>query len=143
MKKIIVFIAFLFALGFFLIVPNVQAQDKIPCAELPGDPTINCLNETAGAVDAFSDQATKDASYFKFSDFLATQAGKVIGLVLSFIGVLFLGLMIYAGIIWMTAQGNEQQVAKAKTLIINGVVGIVIVFAAYALTSFIGTELLK
>jgi len=51
--------------------------------------------------------------------------------------------MIYAGITWMTAQGNEQQVAKSKTLMINAVIGIIIVFAAYALTSFIGQELLQ
>jgi hypothetical protein len=38
----------------------------------------------------------------------------------------------------MTAGGNQEQVGKAKKLITSAVVGLVIVFASYALTSFIG-----
>jgi hypothetical protein len=51
--------------------------------------------------------------------------------------------MIYAGILWMTAQGNEQQVSKAKNLLINATIGLIITLAAYAITSFIGTEILS
>jgi hypothetical protein len=51
--------------------------------------------------------------------------------------------MIYAGITWMIARGNEQKVAQAKDMIINSVIGIIIVFAAYAITSFIGTRILN
>jgi hypothetical protein len=51
--------------------------------------------------------------------------------------------MIYAGILWMTAEGNDQQVAKAKSLLINSIIGIIIVFAAYAITSFIGAEIIN
>lgn len=67
--------------------------------------------------------------------------GKVVGSGLSFIGVLFLLLMIYAGILWMTARGNEQQVAKAQDLIVAAVIGLVIVLSAYAITSYIGNQL--
>lgn len=64
--------------------------------------------------------------------------GILIGAVLAFVGVLFFALMIYGGILWMTAQGNEQQVGKAKELIRAAVIGIIIVFSAYVLTAFIG-----
>ena len=67
--------------------------------------------------------------------------GSVIGAVLSFVGVLFLGLMIYGGLLWMTAQGNEQQVTKAKDLIVSAVIGLVIVMSAYAITAFVGQSL--
>lgn len=66
------------------------------------------------------------------------RVGEIIGVVLSFIGVIFLLLMIYAGIMWMTAAGNDQQVAKAKDLMINAIIGLVIVFAAYAITAYVG-----
>lgn len=66
------------------------------------------------------------------------RAGQLIGIVLSFIGVLFLILIIYAGIMWMTASGNDQQINKAKGLIINAVIGLIIVFAAYAITAYVG-----
>jgi hypothetical protein len=42
---------------------------------------------------------------------------------------------------WMTAQGNSAQVDKAKDLLINAVIGLVIVTAAYSITSFVGTSI--
>lgn len=66
------------------------------------------------------------------------RVGQIIGVILSFIGVIFLILMIYAGILWMTAAGNDQQVNKAKNLMINAIIGLIIVFAAYAITAYVG-----
>lgn len=97
------------------------------------------LDKSAGEVTAFTTQM----SSYQSGTFLQTKVGQAIGVVLSFVGVLFLILMIYAGILWMTSQGNEQQVAKAKDMLINGIIGLIIVFAAYTITSFIGSEVLK
>jgi cbb3-type cytochrome oxidase subunit 3 len=57
--------------------------------------------------------------------------------VLSFLGVIFLVLMIIGGIMWMTATGNEKNVDRAKTIIFDSIIGLVIVIAAYAVTFFI------
>ena len=57
---------------------------------------------------------------------------------MAFIGVIFFVLMIYGGFLWMTARGNEQQVEKAKDLIISAVIGLIIIFAAYAITMYLG-----
>ncbi len=70
--------------------------------------------------------------------YLSTRVGLIIGAVLSFIAVVFMILVIYAGILWMTARGNEQQVERAKTLLVQSIIGLVIVFSAYAITRFIG-----
>src|SRR3989339_2021949 len=43
--------------------------------------------------------------------------GVVIQLVLSLVGVIFLGLMVYAGYIWMTASGDQEATSKAKEII--------------------------
>ena len=102
------------------------------------DATLDGLNKTAKEVTAFQKQTGKS-----YAGFLQTKTGQIVGVVLSFVGVVFLGLMIYAGITWMTAAGNEQQVAKAKSLMINATIGIIVVFAAYAITSFIGVQVLK
>jgi cbb3-type cytochrome oxidase subunit 3 len=67
--------------------------------------------------------------------------GSVVGAILSFVGLLFFILIIYGGLTWMTAAGNQQQIDKAKSLITSAVIGLIIVMAAYALTSFIGTAL--
>lgn len=89
------------------------------------------LDASAGEISAFKGQSIQD-------DFIQTKAGQIIGVLLSFVGVLFLILMIYAGLMWMTAQGNSQKVDKAKELLINSIIGIIIIFSAYALTAFIG-----
>ncbi len=64
-------------------------------------------------------------------------AGRVVELVLGWLGVVFLGFMIYAGIVWMTAQGNEQKVTKAKNMITESIIGLIIVAAAYAIAYYI------
>ena len=91
------------------------------------------LNETVQEIDAFKDQNPQTDI-----NFIQTKTGQIIGTALSFVGILFLILVIYAGIMWMTAQGNEQKVTKAKDLLINSIIGLIIVFAAYAITAFVG-----
>ncbi|MDD5071283.1 MAG: hypothetical protein PHQ42_00940 [Patescibacteria group bacterium] len=66
----------------------------------------------------------------------ASIAGGIIKIFLSFLGIIFTVLMIYGGYLWMMARGNQEQVTKAKELIINAVIGLVIVVAAYAITYF-------
>ncbi|MFH1522455.1 MAG: hypothetical protein ABIE43_01390 [Patescibacteria group bacterium] len=61
----------------------------------------------------------------------------VISIALSFLGVIFLVLMIYAGYLWMTARGNEEQATKARNTITAAIIGLVIVLAAYAISYFV------
>ncbi len=63
--------------------------------------------------------------------------GRIIGIALSLLGIVFLLLIIYSGYVWMTAGGDGKQVEKAKQILINATVGIVITLSAYALSSFI------
>ena len=64
-------------------------------------------------------------------------AANVIRSVLGIVGTLFLCLMVYAGFLWMTAGGNEENTKKAKSLIFAAVIGLVIVLAAYSITIFV------
>ena len=88
-----------------------------------------------GALTGYTDMEETD------SEDPAQIFGKVVNGILSFIGVIFLVLMIYGGYKWMMSAGNEQEVAKAKNTIKAAIIGIVIVLAAYAITSFIGTAI--
>ena len=63
--------------------------------------------------------------------------GFILNIILSFLGVIFLILMIYGGYIWMIARGNEQEVEKAKNIIIAAIIGLVIVIAAYAISWYV------
>ena len=72
---------------------------------------------------------------------LSVVIGTVIKTALGVVGVVFLVLMVYAGYIWMIARGDEAKVEKAKDTIVNCIIGIVIIVGAYAITSYIVTQL--
>jgi hypothetical protein len=80
--------------------------------------------------------AEEGAGYKYTADF-QTIVGAVVTLVLGLLGVVFLVLAIYAGYSWMTAGGNEETVEKAKKTIVNSIIGIIVVLAAYALSRLI------
>lgn len=67
--------------------------------------------------------------------------GNVVKIVLTLLGVVVLVIIIYAGFLWMTAGGNEDQVKKSKQWLINAVIGLALILAAYAISSFVVTNL--
>jgi len=81
------------------------------------------------------------------SETVDSKISLIIKSVLSFLGVIFLILMIYGGFLWMTAAGNEQQIEKAETLLASAVIGLIVVISAYAISYFVinglGGEALK
>src|SRR3989338_5454942 len=58
------------------------------------------------------------------SNDLAGSIGTIIKAVLGLVGTIFLVLTIYAGILWMTAAGKEEQIEKAKNIIRATVIGL-------------------
>ncbi len=66
---------------------------------------------------------------------------RIIRAALGLLGIVAVGLIIYGGYLWMTAGGNDEQVGKAKKVLINSVLGLVIIFSAYAITQFIFNRL--
>ncbi len=68
---------------------------------------------------------------------IAALIGKFLQTALGFVGAIFLLITIYAGFLWMTAQGDEKKVGTAKTMITQAVAGMVVIAGAYAITSFV------
>lgn len=63
--------------------------------------------------------------------------GRWVELALSFIGIILIILIIYAGYLWFMSDGNEEQIGQAKSYMTNAIIGTVIVLLAYAITYFI------
>ncbi len=63
--------------------------------------------------------------------------GRVIRIVLSFLGLIAVVIIIIGGFQWMTSGGNEEKVGSAKKLMGAGIIGLAIVVLAYAVASFI------
>jgi hypothetical protein len=75
------------------------------------------------------------------ADCIATVVGRIINVVIGFLGIVLLCLFLYAGFLWMTAQGDEKQVTKAKAILLQAIVGYFIIGTAYALTTFVLSNL--
>lgn len=67
----------------------------------------------------------------------------LINSVLALAGVGILALIIYAGFMWAFAAGNAEKVKKAQQIIIGGVLGLIIIFSAYAIANFVLSALSK
>lgn len=94
-------------------------------------------NET-GPIDTGLDQFQAQANLGD-SD-LKTTIGQIVRVVLGFLGLLAVLLVLWAGFLWMTATGNEDQIGKAKGILISAVIGLIIIMSAYAITTFIFEE---
>jgi len=72
---------------------------------------------------------------------LSTVIGKAISSLLGMIGIVFIIIIIYAGILYMLSAGAEDKVKTAKKMIVQAIVGIIIIVGAYAITDFVMTQL--
>lgn len=68
---------------------------------------------------------------------LPTVIGNIVNVALGFIGILLLIYILWAGFLWMTAGGSEDNVKKAQTMIKNAIIGLLIVIAAFAISNFV------
>ncbi len=67
--------------------------------------------------------------------------GSAIQIFLGFLGIIFIILILISGTNWMMAHGNEEKVSKAKDTILNLVIGLILVLAAFAITYMISNVL--
>lgn len=104
-------VMFLFGFNFFVF--SVKAEDYQ-------------LSTFATAADYSTKNVSVDAT---------TQ--NILKIALSIMGILFLAFAIYAGMRWMTAQGNEEHVTRAKDTLEAAIIGLAIVATSYAITTLI------
>jgi len=127
------------ALAILLPVFSATAQDN-PCP--PGTPDLkkcltDSLNQTGGEAGYGKTAGAVEAST------ISQKIGTIISYVLAFLGVIFLILVVYSGLQWMMAGGNEEKVKQARTRLINAAVGLIIVLSAYAITFFVVSKIQK
>ena len=65
----------------------------------------------------------------------------VISAFLGLMALVFFGLILYGGIIWLTARGKEESVTKAKGILEAAIIGLIIVVFSYAIATFVLSRL--
>lgn len=96
--------------------------------------------------DIYSNQDRLDSAAYNARFNIAGNAGALtpeqiistaITALLSLLGVIFVALIVFSGFSWMIAGGDEQKVTKAKGMIRESLIGLVIVLGAYAVSYFV------
>ncbi len=70
-------------------------------------------------------------------------AASIINVLLGFLGIVAVIIILLGGFKWMTAAGNEDKVGEAKKLITAGIIGLVIILAAFAIAKFVLDQLVS
>ncbi len=119
----------------FLAGPVLAAGDNLSTGKNL-DNIVDRLDNFSGPDGVGFDAATTD----EYSVFVLI--GTYIQYVMAFVGLVLGVIIVYAAYLWLTAGGNEDQVTKAKSLLRNAIIGLVIVFAAAIVTDYITLSLL-
>ena len=69
-------------------------------------------------------------------------AAKIVRVALGFLGIIAVCIVLYGGFLWMTSAGNEETIGKAKKVLINGLIGLIIILMAFGITQFVLNSLL-
>ncbi len=62
---------------------------------------------------------------------------EIINVLLYFLGSIVIVLILWAGFKWMTSAGNADAIKKSRETILNAVIGLIIIFASYAILNFV------
>ncbi len=95
----------------------------------------------AVVLDSGLTEAGVTGAGYSTTDDLPATLGMIISIVIGLLGVIFLILTVYAGMLWMTSAGDTKQVEKAKSILVAAVIGLIITLSAYAITRFVLTAL--
>ena len=116
MKQPIKTLIFLFALIFILIIPYFVFAGALDNLKMVGG--IGYQRD----IDEFT---------------VGEVAGLIVATLFSILGIVFTFLMLYGGYNWMIAAGDNSKVEKAKDTIKRAIIGLIIIFASWAIASFV------
>lgn len=86
-------------------------------------------------------------SYIRDSDLNLSEADPrdaavgLIGLLMTFLGIIAVIIILYGGFVWLTAAGNEERVSKAKKIIVAAIIGLIVILASFLIISFVEREI--
>ncbi len=101
-------------------VNDIQAQDSLTTDDLLDDDFVNSTGLGQANIKG--------------------TLGRIINVLLGFLGIIAVVIILYGGFIWMTARGNEDSVKKAQQIIVAGAIGLAIILSAFAITQFVVSE---
>ena len=126
----------LFFLGIFFLFPVSSLAADAPSTL--SDKVISGLKNAAEPT-----YAIKDGPGDTPQGALLAVANNSLKLVLGILGTIAVILVIYAGYLWLTAGGNDENIKKAKLILKQTLFGLIIVTLAYAIIAFVLTLVMQ
>ena len=71
------------------------------------------------------------------SQSLPILAALIIKSLLGLLGIVAVAMILYAGFLYLTSTGKEEQIKRAKSILVTSVIGLIIIFSAYAIANFV------
>ena len=62
---------------------------------------------------------------------------RIVQVIMGFLGIIAVIVILYGGYIYMTSKGELDQITKAKQILLNGVIGLIIILSAFAIVTYI------
>ncbi|MEK7619617.1 MAG: Ig-like domain-containing protein [Patescibacteria group bacterium] len=115
-RALIVLIVAFCVVGFFAVAFPALAQDT--------------------SFEQFADASTLS------QDSIAIIIARVIRVALTLVGIIFVCVIIYAGFLYLLARGEPEPIKKAKKIFQQSIIGLIIIFSAYSIATFILNRLL-
>lgn len=102
---------------------------------------IFVMDELPGGMNVLGfelfDKTVTEAGFTAENALLLENIGIYINIILNILGVIILLIFLFAGFLWMTAAGDPKQVDKAKVMMRNAFVGLVIILLSRVIATFI------
>jgi hypothetical protein len=76
-------------------------------------------------------------------DDVRTTAARLINVALGFLGIIAVVIVLIGGFKYMVSGGNEDKTSEARRLIVSGIIGLAIILSAWAITSFVLSQLIS
>ena len=69
-------------------------------------------------------------------------AARIIRSGLGLLGIVAIVIVLWGGVLWMTAGGETERVGTAKKILFSGIIGLIIILSAFAIAQFVLDQLL-
>jgi hypothetical protein len=99
------------------------------------------LPSQTGSGNSTSCGSPNGCGNYSLNDMLALGVN-VANWILGVVGALALLFFVYGGFVFILSGGSEEKVREGKTVLMNAIIGLVIVFASYLIVQFVAQNLL-
>lgn len=129
-------IIIIFSVFFFLLSINIYSAQGAIIGNVE-----NCVCEGKNCSDNQTDECSKYCcGNYGLNDFVQIFVNyyqRIFGLV----GSIALLMFIYGGVMFLISGGSSEKVTQAKQIIISAIIGLIIIFASYAIIDLVFTVL--